>query len=80
MPQLLLRGLSPATRDAVRAYARARALSTSDGAVALLVLGLQVTEARASGARAVNAGRTPDERSQAARHAVQARYAPRPDR
>ena len=74
MPQILIRGLSPETRDAIRTYARDRALSTSDGAAALLCLALQTLAGRAAGARAVNDRRTPEERSEAARKAVLARY------
>lgn len=70
----MLRHLAPELVARVKAYASARGLSLPAGAVQLLEQGLHVTEARRSGALAVNAARTPDERSEAARKAAHARY------
>jgi len=77
MPTLHLTGLTPDLVSRVRAYARARELSTTAGAAQLLAVGLQSVAARTAGATALNASRTPQERSEAARKAVLARYAGR---
>jgi len=74
MPTLHLTGLTPDLVSRVRAYARARDLSTAAGAAHLLSVGLQSVAARTAGATALNASRTPEERSAAARKAVLARY------
>lgn len=42
MPSLMLRDLSPALRDRIRAYARRRGLSLSAGAAELLTAGLDL--------------------------------------
>jgi len=60
--------------DRVRAYAAARGLSLRDARIDLLEAGLERRQSQANGARAVNARRTPEERSAAARKAVLARY------
>lgn len=75
MPQLLLRGVSRELVTAVREYARAREMSTPDAAAELLQRGLEDVRARQAGAAALNAARTPEQRSEAARAAVKARWA-----
>jgi hypothetical protein len=45
MPSLMLRALSPALVDRVRAFARSRGLSLPEGAAALLERGLNATTA-----------------------------------
>ena len=74
MPQILIRGLAAETVSRVRAAARARGTSTPDEAARLLVEALDAREARTAGADAVNAQRTPEERSAAARRASLARW------
>ena len=74
MPTLHLAGLAHDLVTRVRAYARARGLSTPVGAAQLLERGLQTTDARRAGALAANAARSPQERSDLARRAVYARY------
>ena len=74
MPTLHLSGLDADLVSRVRAYARAREMSTPDAAASLLTLGLQMAAGRAQGAAAVNASRTSDERTTAARAAARARW------
>lgn len=74
MPTLHLSGLDADLVSRVRAYARARGLSTPDAAASLLTLGLQMAAGRAEGARAVNARLSPEERSERAREAAAARW------
>lgn len=59
----------------IRAFSRARGLPLPAGAIELIARGLQITEARAKGAEAVNRRATPDERAEASRRAAEARWA-----
>lgn len=76
MPTIFARGVSPELATRVRQYARAHPdRSTSDSIAALLQIALDHLDARAAGGRASHASRTPEERTEAARHAVTARWA-----
>lgn len=71
----MLRGIAPELVSRVKAFALARGVSLMTGAVTLLERGLQITEARAKGAAAVNASGTPASRVEAAQRAARARWA-----
>ena len=76
MPTLHLTRLSAALVARVRAYARARSLSTPEAAEHLITAGLDHLEARAAGGRAAHADRSTTERREAAQQAVEARWYP----
>ena len=61
-------------RTRVRAYAVARGQSFAAAIDELICAGLEWRAGQARGARAVNDRRTPEERSEAARKAAQARH------
>lgn len=78
MPTLMARGVSPELATRVRQYARRDPdRSTSDAIAHLIRVGLDTIEARAAGGHAVHASRSTEERSQAGRKAVTARWARR---
>lgn len=69
--------LTPETRDHLIAYATVKNLTTSEAAEELILAGLERRQAQSNGGKATSAARTPQERSEAARRAVLARYADR---
>jgi hypothetical protein len=80
MAQLMVRGLMSAEVAQVRAIARATGVSTGDAGLTLIREALSARRGRAKGSEAlasINAARTPDERSAAARKAAVARWAQR---
>lgn len=74
MPTIVLRDVAARLKARLVEFARARGLSVSAAATTLLTDRLDDLEARAERARSLHAGRTPEERSAAGRHAVQARW------
>lgn len=74
MPTIMLRGLPADLVARLRTYAQQHALSLPEAASRLLVIALDHLAARAAGAAAVNATRTPEERQESAQHAARARW------
>lgn len=79
MPSQMLRAehLDHATYTRVRAFARAKGLSTSAAFVTLATVALDHLEARTAGGNARSASLTGTERSDIARQAAQTRWAKR---
>lgn len=82
MPTLIIRHLDAATKARLKAHARrqstpAHKVGESEAGAELIRIALDHLEARRSGAHALNASRTPAERSAAGRHAVAVREAKR---
>lgn len=74
MPQILIRGLSPQMRDAVRDYARAAGLSTGEAAARLIAIGLLSTTGGAKGGHVAAERMTTAQRAERARLAARARW------
>jgi hypothetical protein len=75
VPTIMLRHIPPDLMARLAAYASAKGLGKRDAALQLLTVALDHLAHRAAGAAVVNHGRTPEERSAAARVAVTARWA-----
>lgn len=80
MPTLMLRGVSSDLARRVKAYAATREIGISAAAAHLLTVALDHLDARSRGASVLHASRTPEERSAAAKLAVEAREAKRASR
>jgi hypothetical protein len=78
MPTLMLRRLSPELMARVKAYAAQKQIGVTEAAAQLLAVALDHLDARAAGAASTNAGRTPEERSAAAKRAAEARWKDKP--
>lgn len=78
MPTIMLRGLPADLVARLRAYAQQHNVPLPEAALRLLVIALDHLAARASGAAAVNATRTPEERQESAQHAARARWRKEP--
>ena len=75
MPTLMLRGLPAHLAARLKVYADTYGLGRGAAAMQLLAIALDHLEARKASGQAAQAKRTPEERSEAARRAVTARWA-----
>lgn len=74
MPTIMLRGVAPDLVARIKAFADRRGLKLPAAVLALVESGLNHQEARSAGGQARSANQTPEERSDQARAAAEARW------